>query len=96
MTAGLQVIDATEGWLQNVITFPPKGAFIVNSSLEVAGDQRMQFKFANAVFKVNGRSFSLPPFGKGWCESLVLCSIRRLPRLLFPSTRGDRLPSPAV
>ena len=63
----MQVIDTDGAWLQNVITFPPEGAFIVNSSIEVASDQRMQFKFQDAVFKVNGRNFTLPPFGKGWC-----------------------------
>jgi hypothetical protein len=69
----VQVIDAGESWLQNVIEFPPEGAFIVNSSLDVAGDQRMQFKFQYAVFKVSGRKFTLPPFGKGWCAFETAC-----------------------
>jgi hypothetical protein len=30
----LQVIDTAEQSLQNVITFPPDGSFIVNSSIQ--------------------------------------------------------------
>lgn len=63
----LQVIDTEEGYLQNVITFPPAGAFIVDSSIAVAGAQRVDFKFRKATLKVNGRNFTLPPFGEGWC-----------------------------
>jgi PAP_fibrillin len=44
-----QIIDADNAWLQNVITFPPKGAFIVNSSIDAEGDQRMNFRSAGTV-----------------------------------------------
>lgn len=62
-----QVVDARGGRLQNVITFPPEGAFIVDSSVEVAGDQRINFQFTSATLKLPGRSIRLPPFGKGGC-----------------------------
>lgn len=62
----LQVIDVENGLLNNVITFPPDGAFIVDSSLDVAGDQRTTFKFRGAQLKLSKRSISLPPFGQGW------------------------------
>lgn len=64
------MIDVDNKWLQNVITFPPDGAFIVNSSIKVEGDQRVNFAFQEAVFKVNGRDFKLPPVGKGWCGTI--------------------------
>ncbi|GFH25952.1 cytochrome P450, partial [Haematococcus lacustris] len=38
-----QVIDVQAGLLQNVITFPPEGAFIVDSDISLAGPQRVQF-----------------------------------------------------
>ena len=60
-----QVIDVENRWLQNVVTFPPNGAFIVNSSIAPEGERRVNFEFENAVFRVNGRDFTLPPFGKG-------------------------------
>lgn len=62
----LQVIDVENGSLNNVITFPPDGAFIVDSSLDVADDQRTTFKFRGAQLKLSKRSISLPPFGQGW------------------------------
>jgi hypothetical protein len=55
------------GSLNNVITFPPDGAFIVDSSLEVGGDQRLYFKFTAAQLKLPNRTILLPPFGQGWC-----------------------------
>ncbi|KXZ51695.1 hypothetical protein GPECTOR_11g145 [Gonium pectorale] len=58
---------SSEGFLQNVITFPPEGAFIVDSSLAVAGGQRMDFSFTAAKLKLpGGKALGLPPFGKGW------------------------------
>lgn len=69
----IQVIDGANKQLQNVITFPPNGSFIVDSSLEPEGDARHNFKFSGAKFTVNGRAFRLPPFGKGWWV-LPLCS----------------------
>jgi hypothetical protein len=62
----VQVIDVAAGSLQNVITFPPEGAFIVDSSLEVEGRQRMRFAFRSSKLKLPSRDVSLPPFGKGW------------------------------
>jgi hypothetical protein len=51
-----------------VITFPPEGAFIVDSSIAAAGPQRTDFQFTSATLQLpKGSSFKLPPFGKGWC-----------------------------
>ncbi len=62
-----QVIDVAGGYLQNVITFPPEGSFIVDSSLAVEGPQRVAFSFNAAGLKLpGGRKLGLPPFGKGW------------------------------
>lgn len=64
----LQVIDVDAGTLQNVIEFPPEGAFVVDSSIEVVGPQRTEFQFTQATLQLpNNGKLSLPPFGKGWC-----------------------------
>lgn len=47
-----------------MITFPPEGAFIVDSSVAVEGDQRIGFKFTSAKLKLPGRDVKLPPFGQ--------------------------------
>jgi hypothetical protein len=61
-----QVIDVAGGRLQNVITFPPSGAFIVDSSIAVEGPQRVAFKFTAAKLKTASRDWGVPPFGQGW------------------------------
>lgn len=40
----LQVIDVRNRTLNNVITFPPDGVFIVRSTIEVASPQRVNFR----------------------------------------------------
>ena len=40
----LQVIDVPAGSLNNVITFPPSGAFVVNGSIEIQPPQRVNFR----------------------------------------------------
>ncbi|EFJ38733.1 hypothetical protein SELMODRAFT_437607 [Selaginella moellendorffii] len=40
----LQVIDVGENRLNNVITFPPSGAFVVASTMEVVSDKRVEFQ----------------------------------------------------
>ncbi|CAD6242003.1 unnamed protein product [Miscanthus lutarioriparius] len=40
----LQVIDVPGGALNNVITFPPSGAFVVNGEIEVQPPQRVNFR----------------------------------------------------
>ena len=66
----MQVVNTDTNRLQNVITFPPAGSFIVNSVIEPEGDARINFNFDGAKFTVNDRAFNLPPFGKGWCVHL--------------------------
>eukprot|EP00879_Flechtneria_rotunda_P015292 GHRR01015985.1.p1 GENE.GHRR01015985.1~~GHRR01015985.1.p1 ORF type:complete len:181 (+),score=32.10 GHRR01015985.1:202-744(+) len=61
-----QVIDINAKRLQNVITFPPTSAFIVDSSIQVDGPQRVNFKFTAAKLKSAGRDYGVPPFGQGW------------------------------
>lgn len=73
LIAWLQVIDLPQGKLNNVIEFPPAGAFVVDSSLSVAGPQRLEFAFNGATLRTDRRTFTLPPFGKGWCVSAALC-----------------------
>jgi len=41
----LQVIDVKNLSLNNVITFPPDGVFFVRSNIEVASEQRVNFKW---------------------------------------------------
>lgn len=62
-----QVIDVPSSTLQNVILFPPEGAFIVDATISTEGPQRTQFQFSSATLKLPNRSLKLPPFGKGWC-----------------------------
>jgi hypothetical protein len=71
----VQVIDTEGNTLQNVITFPPEGAFIVNSSIDVEGPQRVNFKFNGALVKFNQKSsLPLPPFGQGKrCDERRVC-----------------------
>ncbi|KAL5169552.1 putative plastid-lipid-associated protein 11, chloroplastic [Glycine soja] len=45
----LQVIDVRNRTLNNVITFPPDGVFIVRSTIEVASPQRVNFRFPDWV-----------------------------------------------
>lgn len=40
----LQVIDVDQRLLNNVITFPPDGVFLVRSNIEIASPQRVNFK----------------------------------------------------
>lgn len=40
----LQVIDVSRGTLNNVITFPPSGSFVVDSTIEVVDKQRVDFR----------------------------------------------------
>ncbi|KAL9251484.1 putative plastid-lipid-associated protein 11, chloroplastic [Drosera capensis] len=61
----LQVIDVKGRRLRNVITFPPHGAFVVGSEIEVVSDQRVNFRFTSAVLRGKGWRIPLPPFGQG-------------------------------
>eukprot|EP00877_Chromochloris_zofingiensis_P002630 jgi/Chrzof1/12368/Cz06g31320.t1 len=82
-----QVIDVDAQRLQNVITFPPSGAFIVDSSIAVSGPQRVQFQFKSAKLKLPNRDFNLPPYGKGWFDTVYLDDDIRIAQ----DIRGDTL-----
>ncbi|KAK9749218.1 hypothetical protein RND81_02G110600 [Saponaria officinalis] len=62
----LQVIDVENRMLNNEITFPPSGVFFVRSSIEIASNQRVNFRFTSAVLRGKDWEFPLPPFGQGW------------------------------
>lgn len=62
----MQVIDTDAQTLKNVITFPPDGAFVVRSKIEILSNQRVQFEFVGASLKLPKRDIKLPPYGKGW------------------------------
>ncbi|PRW59761.1 cytochrome P450 [Chlorella sorokiniana] len=83
-----QVVDVEGGLLQNVITFPPEGAFIVDSAISTAGPQRTQFQFNAATVKLPaGRKLPLPPFGKGWFDTIYVDDRIRVAQ----DSRGDML-----
>lgn len=83
-----QVVDMQRSFLQNVITFPPDGAFIVDSSVEVAGPQRVNFRFnAAKLFLPDNKDIGLPPFGAGWFENIYLDQDLRI----SIDSRGDTL-----
>jgi len=75
-TAGevYQIIDTDKATLQNVIVFPPKGAFVIETKIEQSGDQRVKFEFEKAVLKLPKRDIKLPPYGKGWFDNVYLDS----------------------
>ncbi|XP_078439823.1 plastid-lipid associated protein PAP / fibrillin family protein isoform X1 [Wolffia australiana] len=83
----LQVIDMEKGLLNNVITFPPSGAFFVRSTCAAASAQRVNFKFTSAVLRGDGWQIPLPPFGQGWFESVYLDEDLRIAK----DIRGDYL-----
>ncbi|CAM6034841.1 unnamed protein product [Sphagnum compactum] len=82
-----QVIDVSKGMLNNIITFPPTGAFVVNSTLEVVSKQRVNFRFISAALKVGRRRFPIPPYGQGWFESVYMDEKIRVAK----DIRGDYL-----
>ncbi|KAL9245259.1 hypothetical protein vseg_018933 [Gypsophila vaccaria] len=83
----LQVIDVENRVLNNVITFPPSGVFFVRSSIEIASNQRVNFRFTSAVLRGKDWEFPLPPFGQGWFESVYLDDDIRVAK----DIRGDYL-----
>ncbi|BBN05512.1 hypothetical protein MPTK1_3g13750 [Marchantia polymorpha subsp. ruderalis] len=83
----LQIIDVAKNSLKNVITFPPTGLFLVDSSIEVVSSQRVNFKFNGASLKVGDLRIPIPPFGQGWFESVFLDDKIRVAK----DIRGDYL-----
>ncbi|CAM6120522.1 unnamed protein product [Calypogeia fissa] len=83
----LQIIDVGSRTLNNVITFPPTGIFLVNSTIDVESAQRVNFKFTRASLRVGGWRIPFPPFGQGWFESVYLDDKIRVAR----DIRGDYL-----
>ncbi|KAG4387019.1 hypothetical protein AAZX31_11G148900 [Glycine max] len=83
----LQVIDVRNRTLNNVITFPPDGVFIVRSTIEVASPQRVNFRFTSAVLCGKNWEIPLPPFGQGWFDIVYLDDDLRVVK----DIRGDYL-----
>lgn len=83
-----QVVDLEKGRLQNVITFPPEGAFIVDSAIAAEGAQRVNFQFDAAKLKLpGGRELKVPPVGKGWFDTVYVDDRVRVAE----DSRGDTL-----
>ncbi|PKU79655.1 probable plastid-lipid-associated protein 11, chloroplastic [Dendrobium catenatum] len=83
----LQVIDVEKGLLNNVITFPPSGVFFVRSEIEAEPPQRVNFRFTSAVIRGSKWEIPLPPFGRGWFESVYMDEEIRVVK----DIRGDYL-----
>ncbi|EEC77764.1 hypothetical protein OsI_16907 [Oryza sativa Indica Group] len=90
----LQVIDVPGGALNNVITFPPSGAFVVNGSIEIQPPQRVNFRqasssflFTRAMLRGSNWEVPFPPFGKGWFDTVYLDDDIRVAK----DIRGDYL-----
>lgn len=83
----LQVIDVQGQKLNNVITFPPDGAFLVDSVIEVVSSQRVNFRFTAASLQGSGWSLPVPPFGQGWFDSVYVDEKIRVAK----DIRGDYL-----
>lgn len=81
------MIDTQNGTLQNVITFPPDGAFVVDSTLDVKGPQRTDFKFTEARLQQKKKTTGLPPFGQGYFNSVYVDKDYRVVK----DSRGDVL-----
>lgn len=91
-TAGdvFQVVDLENtSTLQNVITFPPEGAFVVNSSIGREGSsRRVTFRFTAACLLLpGGRRLQVPPVGSGWFDNVYVDDRYRVAR----DIRGDTL-----
>ncbi|KAI5070377.1 hypothetical protein GOP47_0014720 [Adiantum capillus-veneris] len=81
------VIDVEGKKLNNIITFPPDGAFFVDSTIEVVNSQRVNFRFTAAALRGSGWSIPVPPFGQGWFESVYIDEKIRVAK----DIRGDYL-----
>eukprot|EP00898_Chlorokybus_atmophyticus_P002346 jgi/Chlat1/3111/Chrsp21S00244 len=82
--AGLFGTNAGESYQAK---FPPSGAFVVDATIEVSGPQRITFKFDKARLKTDKLNWALPPFGKGWFDTVYLDNDLRIAR----DIRGDIL-----
>ncbi|KAK3141863.1 hypothetical protein QOZ80_4BG0339230 [Eleusine coracana subsp. coracana] len=83
----LQVIDVPGGALNNVITFPPSGAFVVDGDIEIQPPQRVNFRFTRAKLRGSNWEVPFPPFGKGWFDTVYLDDDFRVAK----DIRGDYL-----
>jgi len=84
-----QVIDVETGLLQNVILFGEESEkmLLINSTLQPTSDVRVDFKFEQAELRLTKRTIRLPPFGKGWFDTVYLDNNLRVAR----DIRGDTL-----
>lgn len=83
-----QVVDINASTLQNVITFPPQGAFVVDSSVARDGPKRVTFAFTAArLLLPGGRCLRVPPVGSGWFDNVYVDEQYRVAQ----DIRGDTL-----
>lgn len=80
---------------------------LIRAGSQVSSDTRVDFEFRGAGLKTPKRSFSLPPFGKGWFENVYIdgagsAEVATVPpfspartrdRFLMCLCHGRRLPS---
>lgn len=89
-----QSLDLSANTLSNVVTFPPTGAFVVQSSAAAepgaAASQdalRVRFAFTAARLDAPFGRLPLPPYGKGWFDNVYVDDDIRIAR----DVRGDTL-----
>ena len=72
-----------------IVTFPPGGAFAVDSTLATVPGKpaRLAFRFTAARLITPTRSLTLPPVGQGWFDTVYLDGTYRVAR----DVRGDPL-----
>ena len=80
-----QVLDLYDsGVINNSIKFEGGGEFLVTGTVEPAdsesGYDRVCFKFTEAVIKAWGKSFTIPPAGAGWFDTMFCDEEYRLSR----------------
>ena len=95
-TAAYQIIDVERASLRNVVEWGRKRAFVVDSeiSLDEADAEggweqgRVNFVFTAAGLKLrSGPTVPVPPFGKGWFDTVFLDDELRISK----DVRGDTL-----
>ena len=82
------------GTLRNQIVFASGASFVVDATTRVAGPRRVEFAFTSARIEQQTivpffppRTIPLPPFGRGWFDTVYVDDALRVSR----DSRGDTL-----
>ena len=95
-TAAYQIIDVERASLRNVVEWGKERAFVVDSEISLEEDDagggweqgRVNFAFTAAGLKLgSGPTLPVPPFGKGWFDTVYLDEELRISK----DVRGDTL-----